>query len=711
MTPAPASAKQDLRLPSLRAELDTLPGAPTHDGVPTWTVVDPVRNRYFQIGWDAYQLLSRWHCGSADRLIEEVTAATTSRPTRRDVEELIKFLYANNLTRDSASGGSRGYLAQAQAGHRHWLTWLIHNYLFFRLPLVKPDRFLAATLAFVAPLFTRAAATLVIVLGFVGIYLVSRQWETFSSTFLHFFNGEGLAWYAVALCLVKVCHELGHAYTAKRYGCRVPTMGIALLVLFPVLYTDTTDAWRLRSSRQRLFVGAAGIITELALASLATFLWSFLPEGRLRSVAFLLSTTSWVMAVMINVNPLLRFDGYYLLSDWLGVPNLQERAFAHGRCRLRRLLFGVEEDPPEHVSNAMRRKLIVYAWAVWVFRFFLFIGIALLVYHFFFKLLGIILFAVEIMWFIILPIARELKTWWEMRADLARGPRLWVLSSVLLALVALSLFPWSTRVSIPAVLEATHHATLYAPAPGRIVQVWAGRGQLVTKGDLLVTLESPALDRDIELTRKRVEVLELRARRRAANPEERANSQVVLQALRTQMSTLQGLLEKRRNLALTAPLDGIVTDVAESLHPGRWVNDKLALAYIVERGFIELEALAPETELPRLTVGQPARFIPDDPSRPAVTAWLREIRDVDEGFFAIPYLASVFGGDIPVRKDDQGRLQPDISVYRVRLDVAGDLPPPAQAVRGVVHVEGNPRSFAGRLRDLVASVLIRESGF
>ncbi len=685
--------------------------APTHDGEPTWTIVDPVRNRYFQIGWGAYQLLSRWHLGTAGRLIKEVTGSTTFRATRRDVEDLIKFLYANNLTRDSASGGSRAYLAQAQAGQKHWLTWLIHNYLFLRIPLVKPDRFLSATVPIVEPLFTKMFASLVIALGLVGLYLVSRQWETFLHTFLHYFSGEGFLLYGAALGVVKILHELGHAYTAKRYGCRIPTMGIALLVLLPVLYTDTTDAWRLRSRRQRLFIGAAGIITELALASLATFVWSFLPEGRLRSVAFLLSTTSWVMAILINLNPLLRFDGYYLLSDWLGVANLQERAFALGRCRLRRLLFGVEEDLPEHVSTTMRRKLILYAWAVWVFRFFLFIGIALLVYHFFFKLLGIILFAVEIMWFIILPIARELGAWWKMRGALIRRPRFWILTSVLLALLPLSLLPWSTRVSIPAVLEASHHATLYAPAPGRIVQVFVRKGQLVRKGDLLITLEAPVLDLDIELTRRRVEVLELRARRRAANPEERANSPVVLQELRTQLSKLQGLLEKRKNLVLTAPLDGLVTDVAESLHPGRWINEKHALAYIIDRASIEVAALAPETELPRLIVGQAARFIPEDASRPAVMARLQEIREVDEGFFAIPYLASVFGGDIPVREDDQGRLQPDISVYRVRLEMTGNQSRPTQAVRGVLHVEGSPRSFAGRLRDLVASVLIRESGF
>ncbi len=702
---------QDLKLPPLREDIQIVQGAPTDDGMPTWTIIDPVRNKYFQIGWVPYQLLSRWACGSAEQLVKTVTSETTCQVTRTDVQELVKFVYGHNLTLESATGKSSAFVSQALSGRKNWLMWMVHNYLFIRIPLVRPDRFLRATLPFVDPLFTKTARRLIVLLGIVGVYLAGRQWESFLNTFLYFFTLKGLVLYGLALGVLKILHELGHAYTATRYGCRVPTIGVAFIVLFPVLYTDTTGAWRLTSRRQRLFIGAAGTVVEVALAILATFVWNFLPDGPLRSVAFIVATTSWVMGVMINLNPFLRFDGYYILCDWLGVPNLQDRAFAFGTWKLRQILFGIDQDPPEHFSATLRRKLILYAWAVWVYRFFLFLGIAVLVYYFFFKVLGVLLFVVEIVWFILLPIAREVKVWWNMRSTITQKSRFWVTSTIVVALVALAVIPWPTRVSIPAVLQATPHATVFAPAPGRIVEVSLREGQYVTQGDLLFTLEAPVIHKDIALTMKQIEVLELRARRQAASPEDLAQSQVVAAALKTRLSELKGLTEEQDDLTLRAPISGIVTDLSESLHPGRWVNEELPLAFLVDPELKELQALALESEVARLGVGQGARFIPDDPTRPAIEARIRDIRQVDEGAFTLLYLASIFGGEIPVRRSENGKLQPEASVYRVRLEILGAPPSWHQAVRGSLLVEGRHWSLAGLVWDRVAAVLIRESGF
>ncbi len=128
-------------------------------------------------------------------------------------------------------------------------------------------------------------------------------------TILHFFTPRGLALYVLCLAVVKVCHELGHAYTATRYGCRVPTMGIAIIVMMPMLYSDTSDAWKLTSRRQRAAIGAAGMIVECALAALAIFAWNFLDDGVARSLVFILATTSLMVGAAINLIPFIRFDG------------------------------------------------------------------------------------------------------------------------------------------------------------------------------------------------------------------------------------------------------------------------------------------------------------------------------------------------------------------------------------------------------------------
>ena len=337
---SPASPQEDIALPPLRDDLQILSGTPTAEGVPTWNILDPVRHQYFQIGWAAFQLLSQWHLGSANKLIEVVSGSTTAKVTQRDVTELLQFLYRYNLTREAPMGGSKGLYAQAEQSKQHWLLKLLHSYLFFRIPLCNPDRFLQRTLPIVAPLYTKAALIMIVLLGVVGCVGIVRQWESFANTFLYFFSLQGMTAYILGLLGIKILHELGHAYTAARYGCRVQTMGVGFLIMVPVLYTDTTDSWKLTSRWQRAAIAAAGTVVELGIAVLATFAWHLCPEGVTKSVLFVLATTSWIMGLFINLNPLLRFDGYYVLSDWLGVPNLQSRAFAFGQWKLREWLFG-----------------------------------------------------------------------------------------------------------------------------------------------------------------------------------------------------------------------------------------------------------------------------------------------------------------------------------------------------------------------------------
>ena len=661
-------------LPLLREDLRLISGASAADGSPTWVLVDPVRGKYFQIGWAAYQMLSHWNGRSAEAVLSEIHAETTCRAVPEDIDDLLKFLYGNHLMRDPPQGGYRAYVAQAEAAKPQWLMWLVHHYLFFQVPVVRPDRFLRATLPFIEWLFAPSTAWMIGLIGLTGIYLTSRQWNTFVATALHFFTPRGFALSVLCLVIVKIFHELGHAYSATRYGCRVSTMGIAMVVMVPMLYSDTSDAWKLTSRRQRAAIGAAGMVVECSLAAVALFAWNFLDDGVARSLAFIMATTSLALGAAINLNPFMRFDGYYVLSDLLGIPNLHERAFAFGRWQLRRLLFGLETPMPEPVSDGRRRFFIGFAWATWAYRVLLFLGIAFVVYHFFFKLLGLILFAVEIGWFILLPIVRELKAWWMLRGAVREQRRAWVSAGALVSMMAAFFIPWSDRLSLPAVLESTPHATIYAPVPGRIVELDVNEGHHVEKGDRLVKLESPVLEQEVALTRKRIEVEQLKSRRQFVEQDELAKHQVTLEALKARLSQLEGFIQQQENLSLAAPITGVVTDRAEALHMGRWINKELPLAYVIDPAGEELHALAPETDVGHLRSGMSARFIPEGPERPSLTAKVVEIRDIDESSFTVPYLASLYGGEVSVREDANRKLRPETSVYRVTLRLVEYLP-------------------------------------
>src|SRR5690606_37041899 len=137
------------------------------------------------------------------------------------------------------------------------------------------------------------------------------------------------------------------------------------------------EAWKLDSRRKRFAIGAAGIAAELILAVLATLAWTMLPDGPFRAAAFVLATSTWILTILINASPFTRFDGYFLLADWLNLPNLHARSFALARWWLRETLFGFGDAPPEDFAPARRRRLVMLALFTWLYRLILFIAIAL----------------------------------------------------------------------------------------------------------------------------------------------------------------------------------------------------------------------------------------------------------------------------------------------------------------------------------------------
>ncbi|MEI7608851.1 MAG: site-2 protease family protein, partial [Rhodospirillaceae bacterium] len=559
-------------LPPLRDDVKLMEGTREASGAPTWTLYDPCRHRFFKVDHLGFEIMTRWTLGTPRAVLAAIGAETTLEADAEELAEFVRFLSGCCLLRADRPGGVQLLLDQAKAARLSWAQWLLHHYLFIRIPLVRPDAFLTATLPLARRVLNRTVFTLVLALGAVGLILALRQWDAFLHTFQHFFSAEGAVAFVVTLSLVKVVHELGHAYVAKSFGCRIPTMGVALLVMMPVLYTDVSDSWRLPSRRQRMAIGVAGVAAELGLALIATFLWSFLPDGPLRSAAFLVATTTWVSTLAINLSPFMRFDGYYLLSDGLGVSNLQDRAFALARWQMRRWMFALDEAEPELFPDQTRRILLVYAWATWTYRAVVFFGIALLVYHMFFKLLGIVLMVVEVGWFLARPVAGELKEWWKRRADIRWSPNLAISLGLLAGPLLLLALPWQTRASLPAIERAAHYATLFAPVPAQIIEMTVASGRSVAQGDVLFRLEAPELDHKLNLAKLRLTAVSLRIQRQAANHEDLDSLPALQEQLATLMSTEAGLQAQKEKLVIRAPLAGTLSDLAPELGRGLWVK-------------------------------------------------------------------------------------------------------------------------------------------
>ncbi|MGL4496416.1 MAG: biotin/lipoyl-binding protein [Beijerinckiaceae bacterium] len=701
-------------VPALREDLRLHAGSNAgHDDSTEahWLIYDPLAHRYHEIDTRAYALLQHWQGGMRlDALSQHLAARTGSAVSPQDLFELVSMLNAADLLADPLNGWKVAY-DERQKKRKSAASWLLHNYLFVRIPLVRPDAFLARTLPVARALASPFALLLLAVAGIAGLYMVSRQWDAFTQTFLHFFSLEGAAGYLLALAFVKVFHELGHAYVARHFGCRVPTMGLALMVLAPVLYTDVTDAWRLSDKRARLLISAAGMLVEFAIAIIATLLWAFLPEGFLKSACFFIATVSWVMSLVINLSPLMRFDGYYLLSDYLGIANLQPRAFALMRWRLREILFDLGAPCPEDWSASRRRFVLVYAVITSIYRLFLFFGIALLVYHMTFKVLGILLFAVEILWFIVRPVTDEMRVWWRLRGRIL-AKRRYRLSATAFACAALAFaIPWPHRIEIPSVIEPVAVQRLAVPVPARVTEIHVRQGDRVRAGEVLYRLDSPKLNSDLAKTRTQLDLVRLRYARRAADQLDRDATITLQQDIARLEEKLAGLRRVQEMLVMRAAFAGIVHDVMPDLHSNLWAarGDELA-AVTADQGY-QVRGYLSEDLLSALSVHSRGRFVPDAPLNAALPIEIRSIAPGGTPAVELPHLRSTYGGAIAVHEDKERGAVPIEAQYQVVMAVnAADLSgQPAQ--RGVVLVDAQPESLAVRIGKRMLSVLIREAGF
>jgi len=692
-------------LPALRDELAVLPGPRMRDGAPTWTLHDPLSNRFFRLAWPAFEILSRWHLETPQAVAECVVRETVLEVGVEDVLGLADFLSRCQLLKPTGPADVQRLLTIHDTAKTSWLTWLLHHYLFFRIPLVRPDALLQKALPLVTWAGSRAFHLATLAALLCGLFFVMRQWDSFAATFVDHFSLTGLAAFGIALGFAKVVHELGHAFTAKSFGCRVPAMGVAFLVMWPMLYTDVNEAWKLTDRRQRLLVGGAGILSELVIAAWATLAWGLLPDGTARAMAFTLAATTWISSLAINLSPFMRFDGYFLAMDALDQPNLHPRSFALARWHLRETLFGLGEPVPEHLPAATRRWMIVFAWAVWLYRLMLFLGIAVLVYHFFIKVVGILLFAVEIGWFVVKPVWSEMREWGKRAAFIRRSRRGQRLFAVLGLVLLLAIVPWNGRVSAPALLKAERHVGIFPPVPGILNEITVADGQVVTAGTVLARLDNPDTRQRLAQTEQRIGVLKYELSAIGFEGTFLARSKATAEQLESALAEKAALESEIARLTLVAPLDGIVTDLSPDLHVGQWINPREPLLGI--KAGAQINAYVAEADVPRLRVGGKASFIPEG-SGSTLDAVVTSIDRVAVKSLTDPVMASQFGGDIPARFDRKS-LSPDAAIYRVRLSVA-QLSEVTVPVRGQAHLDGERRSPLGHALRSSMAILIREGG-
>ncbi|HNQ24396.1 MAG TPA: efflux RND transporter periplasmic adaptor subunit [Phycisphaerae bacterium] len=699
-------------LPLLRPEVEVLPGPEDADGAPTYVIHDPLHGTFDQATWVQGQILNRLRRPvDLDRLLKELSAHTTIKVAAEDVQRLCADASHRGLTIAARGTARPEARAHPPSPSRGPLDTLLRGLLYVRIPLVHPDAFLTRTVGWVRPLVGRWALLTYVLVGLAAAVLLLQRFDAYLATFPYFFNVRGVGCFTAALVLVKVAHELAHAYVAKALGNRVSSMGVAFVLLFPVAYSDVTDSWRMRDRRKRLLIGLAGVLTELVMAGFAVCLWAVSPPGVLRSICFVLSSTALLSTLAINLNPAARFDGYYVLSDLLGIDNLQRRSFAAARWMLHRYLLGMNVPPPEVGQSRGRWTcLLAYAVGAWTYRLFLYLGIALLMYVWVARLVGAVLFVVAIWVFVAKPVLAEFagivarckRLGWNLRlAAVATGAGVFLLWAGL---------PLPRRTAVPATTVPRDSQTVYATGSGVIRDLAVTLGDPVRKGQTLFRIESQELDTQATLARLEAQRLGIELavaqsdeRRRALLPQKSEELARVTARLRT--------IEAARAAGrVVAELDGVVVAWDESLRDGSSIGTRKAVGKIVSSDVPRVVCYVRHDLVAHLAVGDRVRFTASaGPGR--VGGVVTNVDPLRTTFLEHRGLASTARGAIAVAPNAHGRLEMLESHYAVEVAVDGPTPPVRLGQLGTVWLRTGPRSYLAELVTYAYRVGVRESAF
>ena len=526
-------------------------------------------------------------------------------PTQNEVIQLLGQLYSSNLLQAELPPDAELLFQRYRKRRRREVQSYLMNLLFIRIPLLDPDHFLNRWVGLFGCLFSWPVLVLWLIIVGAGLGVALTHYDALADQSTAMFAEENLRLNVLLLYLtfvfVKVLHEFAHAFAAKKFGRdsgtggEVHVMGVMFLVFTPLPYVDASSAWALRSRFHRAVVGAAGIFAELALASLAALVWVLTSPGALaHDLAYKVMFIAGVGTVVFNGNPLLRYDGYYILSDLIEIPNLAQRAKNYLYYLVKRYAWSVRQAVSPAHSPGERVWMVCYAVSSTVFRVYISVFILLFIADKLFILGAILCVAAVVAW-VCVPAGKFVR-YLATSSELARVRPRAVGSTIaffLLLFTAVGLVPVTDRSLVEGVVEPVHLSIVHAGADG-FVTGFLPSGSLVSPdGPALVTASNPELvaRRETLLAESR----RLAARRRLEQTRDLAAAQALADQLSAVADQLRRAEDQLRSLNLPAPIVGtwIAPDVdtlkGAFLHRGDRVGLVVSLDDTLIRATVPLD--------------------------------------------------------------------------------------------------------------------------
>jgi putative peptide zinc metalloprotease protein len=490
--PAPFVSRKDLSAQQV-----------VHGGRSYWVVKDPLRNELFRLLPEHYAVQQSLN---GKRSLEEIrTLLALSFPERQfsvaELQELVIDLFRKGLLLSTRGGQAKPLAGRLRESRRRRVLSAVQNLLFIQFPGWDPQRLLDAAYPRIRWAFHRQFLFLALLFMLASCFFVLTHFEEFTrrAPEMHeYFRGRSVALIFAVIAVAKTLHELGHALACRHFGAECHEIGVALLIFSPSMYCDVTDAGRLPSRTARLAVGAAGMFVELAFSAAAFWMWWCTRDGWLHDAAWAAMLVTNVSIVLFNLNPLLRLDGYHMLSDWLGIPNLRQKSDQLLERSVGRSLLGLSIPDDPTLPQTRRWFFIAYAAASAIYRWQFVALVSFILYQalkpYGLQSMGLVLGVASVVVAVWRGFRMTMRLWRQHRSDAHRPLRgQLVLAAALAAIVALVTIPCPVVVKAPFIVEPASAQQVYITTPGRLVRVYVLPGQFVRRGDVLVELSNPSL--------------------------------------------------------------------------------------------------------------------------------------------------------------------------------------------------------------------------
>jgi putative peptide zinc metalloprotease protein len=709
---APAGQAAEHLQPRLRPDLVVQPQF--YEGMTHYVIKDPLALKYFRFKIEEYFLLEQF---DGKQTLQDVKKAFERkyRPQTISIEDLSRFvaqLHEAGIIHLDTPDQAKVLIRRRRKNRWKRIWSFLANILFIKIPVIDPERLLTGMYPYFRWLYTPYFVTFSVTMMLAALTLVLSQWQEFYAKlpeFQSFFNWWTILSFWCCLGVVKVIHEFGHGLTAKHFGGEVHEMGLLVLVLTPALYCDVTDSWLLPNKWKRIWISAAGIYVECFLASIATFVWFYSEQGLMNSLAMATMFICSVNTIMFNANPLLRYDGYYVLADWLEIPNLRIKSTQFFAYLIQEKVLGLEIPVQSYLPRSRRTLFVTYSIASYLYRWLVTFSIIYFLTQVLkpYKLetLSYMLAVGALVPLVCVPayqIIRFVRTPGRLRKVKKARTAGFVAAAV--AIVAgILLIPTPYRIQGTLVLSPAKPAEIYAEVEGRLVALNVRDGEYVEKDTVLAELSNPEkLKEQAQLNQEQVTSFakarwyeqspELEHRRQARQFEE------IAEKIEPRIEKVQEQIGK---LTLVATQSGMAIGVPHHETVGQWLKPGKPFCEIGDPSKLEAHLIVDQSDVDLIALDRAAWVKVYGISERTYKSYVSVIASRNREEIA-PELTNMAGGEVSAKSDPKtGAAKPTTAVFEVIIPLSNDDLRLQPGLRGFAKIDGGTHTFGWWLWRLI----------